>query len=112
MLQLRATIVLIGYLGITVAYTFVLKRLAVIDVITLGGLYTIRIVAGAAAISVHLTIWLLTFSVFLFTSLAIVKRMSELERARRMVLVRYQGARRGVRRRRRGGGRRSRTRGS
>ncbi len=79
----KATLMLLACLSITVAYTFWLKRVEIVDVITLSGLYTIRIVAGAEAISAHLTIWLLTFSVFLVTSLGIVKRVSELSRARR-----------------------------
>lgn len=71
------------YLVVTVAYTFRLKRLPVIDVVTLGGLYTVRIIAGAAAIGAPLSIWLLTFSLFFFLSLALVKRVSELARLRR-----------------------------
>ncbi|MFT4288101.1 UbiA family prenyltransferase [Nocardioides sp.] len=75
--------VLAAYLVITVAYTVRLKRKAVLDVVTLGVLYTIRIVAGAAAITVSLSLWLLTFSMLFFLSLALVKRVSELTRLRR-----------------------------
>jgi 4-hydroxybenzoate polyprenyltransferase len=46
--------------------------------LVLAGLYTLRIIAGAAAISVPLSFWLLTFSMFIFLSLALVKRFSEL----------------------------------
>ena len=53
-----------------------------IDVLTLAGLYTLRIIAGAAAIAVPLTFWLLSFSMFLFLSLAFIKRYSELKTAR------------------------------
>jgi 4-hydroxybenzoate polyprenyltransferase len=74
---------LAGYLVLTVAYTFWLKRHAVVDVVTLGMLYTVRIVAGAAAIEVELSMWLLTFSMFFFLSLALIKRVSELARIRR-----------------------------
>jgi 4-hydroxybenzoate polyprenyltransferase len=49
-----------------------------VDVITLAGLYTIRIIAGTMALSLELSFWLLAFSMFVFLSLAIVKRYSEL----------------------------------
>ena len=71
-------IVLVCYYILTFAYSFVLKRVVLVDVITLAGLYTIRIIAGAAAISVTLSFWLLAFSVFVFLSLALVKRYTEL----------------------------------
>lgn len=71
-------VVLMLYLLLTVAYTLVLKRLVLVDCITLAALYTIRIVAGANAVSVSLSFWLLAFSVFLFLSLAFVKRYTEL----------------------------------
>ena len=48
------------------------------DCLTLATLYTIRIIAGAAAVSVSLSFWLLAFSVFIFLSLALVKRYAEL----------------------------------
>lgn len=66
------------YYALTVAYSFSLKRIVMVDVITLAALYTVRIVAGAAAVSVALSFWLLSFSVFVFLSLAIVKRYTEL----------------------------------
>lgn len=66
------------YYLMTVAYSFKLKRVVMIDVITLAALYTIRIVAGAAAVDVKLSFWLLSFAVFVFLSLAIVKRYTEL----------------------------------
>ncbi|MEZ5510873.1 MAG: UbiA family prenyltransferase [Gammaproteobacteria bacterium] len=66
------------YYVLTVAYSFSLKRIVMVDVITLAALYTVRIVAGAAAVSVTLSFWLLSFSVFVFLSLAIVKRYTEL----------------------------------
>ena len=51
-------------------------------VVGLAGLYTVRIIAGAAAIGVEVSLWLLSFSGFLFLSLALVKRVSELSRLR------------------------------
>ena len=71
--------VLVIYFLITIAYTLLLKQIAILDILTLASLYTLRIVAGAAAISVPLSFWLLTFSMFIFFSLALVKRFSELK---------------------------------
>lgn len=70
------------YFVSTLAYSFNLKKRAMIDVLTLAGLYTLRIIAGAAAVSVPLSFWLLTFSMFIFLSLAFIKRFSELKIAR------------------------------
>lgn len=66
------------YYAVTLAYSFKLKRAALLDVLTLAGLYTMRIIAGAAAVSVIPSFWLLAFSMFLFLSLALVKRFTEL----------------------------------
>ena len=62
----------------TLAYSFVLKRHALVDVLVLSGLYTVRILAGSAAAGVRVSAWLGAFSVFFFLSLAYVKRVSEL----------------------------------
>ncbi len=70
--------VLAAYYMLTLAYSFGLKRIVLIDITTLAGLYTSRIVAGAVAIAVPLSFWLLLFSMFLFLSLALVKRYTEL----------------------------------
>jgi len=70
---------LLFYFVLTCAYSWVLKRLMLVDCLTLAMLYTLRIVAGAAAASMALSFWLLAFSVFLFLSLAFVKRYAELE---------------------------------
>lgn len=71
-------LMLLLYLALTVAYTVFLKRLVVIDVLVLAGLYTLRVVAGGYAASVEVSPWLLAFSMFLFLSLAFVKRYTEL----------------------------------
>ena len=68
------------YYVTTLLYNLLLKSIAIVDVLVLAGLYTIRIIAGAAAISVLPTFWLLVFSMFLFLSLAITKRVAELGR--------------------------------
>jgi 4-hydroxybenzoate polyprenyltransferase/phosphoserine phosphatase len=70
---------LVTYFVLTCAYSWGLKRLMLVDCLTLAILYTLRIVAGAAAINNILSFWLLAFSVFLFLSLAFVKRYAELE---------------------------------
>lgn len=66
------------YLVLSVSYTVHLKGYVLIDVLVLAALYTLRIVAGAEIIHVRLSFWLLAFSVFLFFSLALIKRTSEL----------------------------------
>ncbi|MGY3032300.1 4-hydroxybenzoate polyprenyltransferase [Bradyrhizobium sp. USDA 4354] len=66
------------YLATTIAYSLVLKRKMLVDIVTLAGLYTLRIVAGAVGVGVVLSEWLLIFSLFVFTSLALIKRFSEL----------------------------------
>jgi len=63
-----------------VFYSFKLKRIQTVDVIVLASLFTIRVVAGGLAIGVPLSFWLLCFSMFIFLSLAMVKRVSELIR--------------------------------
>ena len=66
------------YLTATLAYSLALKRRLIIDVWTLAGLYTLRILAGAAATGIALSPWMLAFSMFLFLSLATVKRQAEM----------------------------------
>jgi 4-hydroxybenzoate polyprenyltransferase/phosphoserine phosphatase len=72
------SLILLTYVIITTTYTWRLKEYVLIDVLTLAVLYTMRIIAGALAIGVSLSPWLLAFSVFMFFSLALVKRCSEL----------------------------------
>ena len=69
---------LVLYVVLTSAYSWVLKEYVLIDAIMLSILYTLRIIAGAVAIGVSTSSWLLAFSVFIFLSLALVKRCSEL----------------------------------
>lgn len=67
-----------GYFAITTLYSSVIKRIVVLDVLTLAMLYTWRVLAGAVAISVVVSPWLFAFSTFTFMGLALVKRCSEL----------------------------------
>ncbi|MDR0183630.1 UbiA family prenyltransferase [Lysobacter arvi] len=76
-------LVLALYYLTTLAYSFRLKRIVMVDVITLAALYTIRIIGGAAAIETALSFWLLAFSMFMFLSLAMLKRYTELVAMRR-----------------------------
>jgi 4-hydroxybenzoate polyprenyltransferase len=69
---------LAGYFCCTCLYSFWLKRQVIVDVMLLASLYTFRILAGAAATAIVPSFWLLAFSMFLFLSLALVKRYSEL----------------------------------
>jgi len=70
------------YLVLTTAYSCGLKRLALVDVFCLAGLYTLRLVAGHESTGVAYSAWLLVFSMFLFLSLALVKRFVELSTPR------------------------------
>jgi len=71
-------VVMTVYLIITFVYSMKIKQLMMADVVTLACLYTIRIVAGAVASGIVLSMWLLTFSVFTFCGLALLKRFDEL----------------------------------
>ena len=70
------------YLVVTLSYSLALKRIVLVDVILLSGLYTVRMLAGGAATNTDISTWLAGFSVFLFFSLAMVKRFSELQNLR------------------------------
>ena len=76
--NLRFVELLAIYFVITNLYSFKLKSIPILDVSVLAGLYTLRVLAGAEAIQTEVTFWLIAFSAFLFFSLAIVKRLSEL----------------------------------
>ena len=71
-----------SYLAIGLLYSIYIKRKMIADVVTLAGLYVVRILGGAVAIGVTPSQWLLAFSMFLFLSLAFVKRYSELVKRR------------------------------
>ncbi|MGB0063453.1 MAG: UbiA family prenyltransferase [Terracidiphilus sp.] len=82
LLPLAFTGWLLLYLGASLAYSWSLKRIAVVDVLVLSGLYTLRLYAGSAATGSHISDWLAGFAIFLFFSLAMVKRFAELENLR------------------------------
>jgi 4-hydroxybenzoate polyprenyltransferase len=66
------------YFLLTLGYSLWAKRIMILDIILLAVLYTLRIIAGGAAASIPTSFWLLSFSVFFFLALAMVKRYSEL----------------------------------
>jgi len=70
------------YLAATLTYSWYLKRIALVDVLALSGLYILRLLAGSAATATPISHWLAGFSMFLFLSLAVVKRFAELENLR------------------------------
>ncbi len=73
-------LVLLAYMALTSAYSLWLKQYSTVDVVVLALLYTMRIVAGAAACMIVPSEWLLSFSLFFFLSLAYMKRYIELAR--------------------------------
>ncbi len=77
---------LAGYLVMTTAYSLSVKRMLLGDVLMLAGLYTMRILAGAAATGTNVSFWLLAFSIFFFLSLALVKRFVELRQTPDLVV--------------------------
>jgi 4-hydroxybenzoate polyprenyltransferase len=82
-LPLKFQLVVTTYWLMTMAYSLRLKGIVLVDAICLAALYTLRVIAGAAAAGVALSFWLLIFSIFLFLSLAFVKRYAELDGLRR-----------------------------
>lgn len=72
---------LLLYITLTTAYSAYLKRIVVLDVLLLAGLYSLRVLAGITASGVRFSTWLLAFSSFLFLSLAFLKRHGELSLA-------------------------------
>ena len=82
-LPLQFTFWLSAYFVTTVTYSLLLKKIALLDVVTLAGLYTVRLIVGGAASEVPLSPWLGGFSIFFFLSLAMVKRYAELDNLRR-----------------------------
>ena len=68
-----------GFYGAaTLIYSLWLKRALLLDVLSLSVFFTARIVAGGAATGIELSFYLLSFALFLFLSLALLKRHGEL----------------------------------
>jgi 4-hydroxybenzoate polyprenyltransferase len=73
-------LILVSYMATNLAYSTWLKRKPVVDVLMLAGMYAVRVEAGGVAAGVPLSMWILAFSLFFFTSLAFAKRCAELRR--------------------------------
>lgn len=87
---------LLVYAGTTSAYSFYLKRVPLVDVLVLAGLYVVRLIAGGAATGTEISPWLSSLAVFLFLSLAMVKRFSELANLRERGVAKSHGRGYGV----------------
>jgi 4-hydroxybenzoate polyprenyltransferase/phosphoserine phosphatase len=70
--------IITAYLVMTVLYSVWLKKLLAVDVLVLSGLYCFRLFAGSVATRITLSPWTLAFAMFLFFSLALMKRYTEL----------------------------------
>lgn len=75
-------VVVLAYAALTTTYSFWLKRIAVVDIVVLALLYMVRIVAGAVVTGIELSFWFTGVTLFLFLSLALVKRYAEAHQAR------------------------------
>ena len=77
-LSVPFAVALLAYLGLTLSYSFFLKRIPLVDVLAIASLFTLRIVAGMPLVGKPPSEWLLMFSIFFFFSLALMKREVEL----------------------------------
>ena len=78
LLPFAFTLILLAYLIATLMYSFFIKTVSMLDVCMLAGLYTLRVIAGTVVLNLEWSFWLLAFSIFIFMSLALAKRASEL----------------------------------
>src|SRR5438067_11360895 len=83
--DLRFAATLIGYALLTVAYSWKLKKIPLLDVFVLSSFYTIRIWSGGLISGTPVSDWLMAFSLFFFLSLAMAKRYSELQSASKVI---------------------------
>ncbi len=79
-------VVLALYFVLTTSYSWRVKQVALLDVFFLAGLYTMRLIGGHEATGVKYSSWLLVFSMFIFLSLALIKRFTELKTLRQQNL--------------------------
>jgi 4-hydroxybenzoate polyprenyltransferase len=79
------------YVILSTGYSFYLKRLLIMDVMVLAGLYALRVFAGGVAVAITISPWLLAFSMFLFLSLAFLKRYAELRLMQELKQVHHSG---------------------
>lgn len=83
-INLGFALTLFAYIVLTLTYSFFLKPFALLDVLSLTSLYTLRIIGGAVAVHITMSYWLLAFSMFIFLSLALSKRYSELHNLKQL----------------------------
>ena len=77
-ISLQFLLLMLVYFAATLAYSLFIKRIAMLDVVTLGGLYTLRVIMGTVVINVGLSPWLLMFSLFFFLGFSLAKRYAEI----------------------------------
>ncbi|MDT3740591.1 MAG: UbiA family prenyltransferase [Candidatus Kapabacteria bacterium] len=77
-LDMEFTLILLAYMIITIMYSFKLKKIYLLDMITLSMLYSIRLISGGIASDTILSPWLFSFSLFIFLSMGAMKRYTEL----------------------------------
>jgi len=85
LLNVQFGLALLGYAALTMLYSLYLKKIALLDVFILSSFYSFRILAGALISATPLSQWFLAFSMFVFLSLAMAKRYSELLHASDLV---------------------------
>jgi 4-hydroxybenzoate polyprenyltransferase len=90
-LSMSFALVVAGYLALTLAYSLGLKRMALLDTYVVGILLTLRVVAGMTLLATPISPWLISFSIALFTSLAMAKRHAEIHRIAAARSERYTG---------------------
>ena len=78
-LPMPAMAAIVFYACVAFSYSYRLKQFVVSDVLVLASLYVVRVIAGGLAVQVALSHWLLGFSMFVFLSLALMKRYTELD---------------------------------
>lgn len=78
----RFYLFIVAYIATTLLYSLRLKQVAVLDIVLLASLYTVRILGAGSALQISISPWLIAFSMFLFFSLATVKRFAELRESR------------------------------
>jgi 4-hydroxybenzoate polyprenyltransferase len=75
--NLSAVLMLAFYVALSLSYSFHLKRIPILDAFVLATLFTSRLGMGVAITDVRLSPWLFVFSMFIFTSLCMAKRNTE-----------------------------------
>lgn len=75
--SLDFNLVLIAYIALNILYSFVLKQIVIVDVLSVATGFMLRVIAGALIIEVPLSSWLILTTLFLSLFLAVTKRRSE-----------------------------------